>query len=313
MNIQVVPQAVERRIFVGRQCPMAVRRQGAIRRSNCMSIVTISRGSYSKGKDVAEKLAQKLQYDCVSREILLEASEEFNIPEISLVRAIHDSPSVLERFRHGKERYISYYQYALLKHVQKDNVIYHGLAGQYFLRAVPHLLKVRILASMEDRIQEVMRRDQVSAREAEHILAKDDDERRRWGLKLYGIDTWDSRLYDVVLLIDRLSVDDAVDLIAETIAKPVFQTTTESQQALDNQVLCAKIHAMLVNFSLMIEVQVKDGVVTLCNIGEVLRSDSALRLKIAGLVREIEGVKDIQFVDKTHVQRDHVNPFYNIG
>jgi cytidylate kinase len=278
-----------------------------------MSIVTISRGSYSKGKDVAEKLAQKLQYDCVSREILLEASEEFNIPEISLVRAIHDSPSVLERFRHGKERYISYYQYALLKRVQKDNVIYHGLAGQYFLRAVPHLLKVRILASMEDRIQEVMRRDQVSAREAEHILAKDDDERRRWGLKLYGIDTWDSRLYDVVLLIDRLSVDDAVDLIAETIAKPVFQTTTESQQALDNQVLCAKIHAMLVNFSLMIEVQVKDGVVTLCNIGEVLRSDSALRLKIAGLVREIEGVKDIQFVDKTHVQRDHVNPFYNIG
>ena len=278
-----------------------------------MSIVTISRGSYSKGKDVAEKLAQKLQYDCVSREILLEASEEFNIPEISLVRAIHDSPSVLERFRHGKERYISYYQYALLKRVQKDNVIYHGLAGQYFLRAVPHLLKVRILASMEDRIQEVMRRDQVSAREAEHILAKDDDERRRWGLKLYGIDTWDSRLYDVVLLIDRLSVDDAVDLIAETIAKPVFRTTTESQQALDNQVLCAKIHAMLVNFSLMIEVQVKDGVVTLCNIGEVLRSDSALRLKIAGLVREIEGVKDIQFVDKTHVQRDHVNPFYNIG
>jgi cytidylate kinase len=278
-----------------------------------MSIVTISRGSYSKGKDVAEKLAQKLQYDCVSREILLEASEEFNIPEISLVRAIHDSPSVLERFRHGKERYISYYQYALLKHVQKDNIVYHGLAGQYFLRAVPHLLKVRILASMEDRIQEVMRRDQVSARDAEHILAKDDDERRRWGLKLYGIDTWDSRLYDVVLLIDRLSVDDAVDLIAETIAKPVFQTTTESQQALDNQVLCAKIHAMLVNFSLMIEVQVKDGVVSLCNIGEVLRSDSALRLKIGGLVREIEGVKDIQFVDKTHAQRDHVNPFYNIG
>ncbi|WP_306546889.1 AAA family ATPase [Desulfobulbus sp.] len=278
-----------------------------------MSIVTISRGSYSKGKDVAEKLAQKLQYDCVSREILLEASEEFNIPEISLVRAIHDSPSVLERFRHGKERYISYYQYALLKHVQKDNVVYHGLAGQYFLRYVPHVLKVRILASMEDRVQEVMRRDQVLAKDAEHILAKDDDERRRWGLKLYGIDTWDSRLYDVVVLIDRLSVDDAVDLIAETVKKPVFQTTAESQRALDNQVLCAKIHAMLVNFSLMIEVQAQDGIVTLCNIGEVLRSDSSLRLKIEGLIREIEGVKEIKFLDKTHPQRDHVNPFYNIG
>ena len=99
-----------------------------------MPIVTISRGSYSRGREVAEKLAKKLQYDCVSREILLEASEEFNIPEISLVRAIHDSPSVLERIRHGRERYISFDQYALLKYVQKDNVVYHGLAGQFFTR-----------------------------------------------------------------------------------------------------------------------------------------------------------------------------------
>lgn len=277
-----------------------------------MPIVTISRGSYSRGKEVAEKLAQKVQYDCVSREILLEASEEFNIPEISLVRAIHDSPSILDRFRHGKERYISYYQYALLKHVQKDNVIYHGLAGQYFLRSVPHVLKVRILANMEDRVKEVMRRDQVSRQDAELRLRTDDEERRRWGLKLYGVDTWDSRLYDMVLLIDKLTVDDAVDLIAETIKKPVFQITPETQKVLDNQVLCAKIHAMLVNFSLMIEVQVRDGVVTLANIGEVLRSDEGLRTKIEGLIMGIEGVKAIEVTDKSTTKRDHVNPFYNI-
>lgn len=277
-----------------------------------MSIVTISRGSYSRGKEVAEKLAEKLQYDCVSREILLEASEEFNIPEISLVRAIHDSPSILERFRHGKERYISYYQYALLRHVQKDNVIYHGLAGQYFLRHIPHVLKVRILAGMEERVKEVMRRDEVSARDAENILRKDDDERRRWGLKLYGVDVWDSRLYDMVLLIDRLSVDDAVDLIFEAVKKPVFQTSTESQKILDNHLLCAKIHVMLVNFSLMIEVQANDGIITLCNIGEVLRTDSALRTKIEEMIRNIEGVKDIEFGGKTCARPDHINPFYNI-
>lgn len=277
-----------------------------------MPIVTISRGSHSRGKEVAEKLAQRVDYACVSREILLEASEEFNIPEISLVRAIHDSPSILERFRHGKERYISYYQYALLKHVQKDRVVYHGLAGQYFLRLIPHVLKVRILASMEDRVAEVMKRDQTSRRDAENILRKDDEERRRWGLKLYGIDTWDSRLYDIVVLIDKLSIDDAVDIIVETMKKPVFQTTKESQNILDNQLLCAKIHAMLVNFSLMIEVQAKDGVITLCNIGEVLRSDSGLRAKIEESIRAVEGVKEIRFTEKTSDRRDHVNPFYNI-
>nr|WP_321467041.1 cytidylate kinase-like family protein [uncultured Desulfobulbus sp.] len=277
-----------------------------------MSIVTISRGSYSRGKCVAEKLAERLHYSCVSREILLEASEEFNIPEISLVRAIHDSPSILEKFRHGKERYISYYQYALLKHVQQDNIVYHGLAGQYFLRHLPNVLKVRILASMEDRIAEVMRRDNVPQRDAENILNKDDDERRRWGVKLYGIDTWDSRLYDMVILIDKLTVDDAVDLIAETLKKPVFQTTPEARKILDNHVLCSKINAKLVNYSLMLECRVKDGVVSLDNIGEVLRADSHLLANIEKMIREVEGVKDVVVVDKARGQSQHVNPFHNI-
>ena len=68
-----------------------------------MSIITISRGSYSRGKEVAEKLAQYLGYQCLSRDILLEASERYNIPESKLIRAIHDATSILERFTYRKE------------------------------------------------------------------------------------------------------------------------------------------------------------------------------------------------------------------
>jgi hypothetical protein len=50
-----------------------------------MPIITISRGSYSKGKEVAEKVAQKLGYKCISQEIILEASEAFHVPEIRMV------------------------------------------------------------------------------------------------------------------------------------------------------------------------------------------------------------------------------------
>jgi len=67
-----------------------------------MSIITISRGSYNRGKEVAEKLAQKLDYQCISREILLEASKEYNVPEIRLIRTIRDAPSILERLTHKK-------------------------------------------------------------------------------------------------------------------------------------------------------------------------------------------------------------------
>jgi hypothetical protein len=111
-----------------------------------MSIVTISRGSYSRGKEVAEELAQKLGYRCFSRDILIKASEQFNIPEIKLIRAIHDAPSILDRFTFGKERYVAYIRSALLEQVQKDDVVYHGLAGHFFLQGIPHVLKVRITA-----------------------------------------------------------------------------------------------------------------------------------------------------------------------
>ena len=42
-----------------------------------MSIITISRFSRSQGETIAEKLAAKLEYECISREVLLEASKEF--------------------------------------------------------------------------------------------------------------------------------------------------------------------------------------------------------------------------------------------
>ena len=55
-----------------------------------------------------------------------------------------------------------------------------------------------------------MRREHISEKEARHILKKDDEERRKWSMYLYGIDTNNASLYDIVLHIDNLGVDDAV-------------------------------------------------------------------------------------------------------
>ena len=97
-----------------------------------MAIITISRGSYSKGKEIAEKVAQELGYKCIARRVLLEASEEFNVPEVILRRAIHDAPSFFKYVSHSKERYIAFIQAEILKHLRKDNIVYHGLAGHFF-------------------------------------------------------------------------------------------------------------------------------------------------------------------------------------
>lgn len=210
-----------------------------------MSIVTIARGSYSRGKEVAERLSKKLGYECISRDILLEASEEFNIPEIKLVRMLHDCPKILDRLFDGSERYVKYYRSALLQHARNDNIVYHGLAGHFFLKDIPHVLKVRINADIESRVQEEMKRENISAEEALRILKKDDEERRKWSTEIYGIDTWDSRLYDIVINISTLTLEDAVDIIYGVLQKPTFQSTFESRKLVSDLAVAAKKQATI--------------------------------------------------------------------
>lgn len=276
-----------------------------------MSIVTISRGSYSRGKETAEKLAAVLGYECLSREILLEASTEFNIPEIKLVRALHDAPGVLERFTHGKERYLCYLRSALLNRVVSDDVVYHGLAGHYFLRDVPHVLKVRILADMEDRVREEMARENVPYEEARSVLKKDDEERRKWGVQVYGVDTWDPTLYDIVLHIGRITVDDAVDLLRTAVRRPAFQRTAASQKILNDLALAARVRGNLITLAPRIDVRADDGLVVVT--APSLPTPRAAE-EIRRLAGAVEGVQEVRVNAPSETpQGDHINPFHNIG
>ncbi|MBU0987338.1 MAG: cytidylate kinase-like family protein [Proteobacteria bacterium] len=261
-----------------------------------MPIITISRGSYSKGKEIAEKLAQKLGFECISRDILIEASEYFNIPEVKLVRAIHDAPSVLDRFTYGKEKYIAFIREALLARVQKDNVIYHGLAGHFFLERLPNVLKVRIIANMEDRVTEEMHREKVSEERARYLLQKDDEERRKWSMYLYGIDTWDPRLYDVVLHVNQLNIDDAVDILVHTAKRPCFRTTPESKVLLENMLLAAKARRALINEFPAADISSRDGVLFV-NVEAPLSQQNHIITKVDQLLKNIDGVQAIQ----THI------------
>jgi cytidylate kinase len=253
-----------------------------------MSIITISRGSYSRGKEVAEKLAQSLGYQCLSRDILLEASERYNIPEIKLVRAIHDAPSILERFTYSKESYVAYIRAALLRQVQKDNVVYHGLAGHFLLQALPHVLKVRIIADLEDRVKEEMKRENISDEEARRILLKDDEERRKWSKSLYGIDTWDPSLYDLVINIKCITVDGAVDLIKCALQSPCFETTPEGQKLVDEMSLAARIEVALIQDIPSIQVQAK-GAEVFIYLKKDLCADEELMSRVKRLASNVVG------------------------
>jgi cytidylate kinase len=257
-----------------------------------MAIVTISRGSYSKGKEVAEKLAERLGYECISRDVLLEASRDFNVEEIKLVRAIHDAPSILDRVGYRKEKYIAFIQAELLKHFRKDNVVYYGLAGHFFVKHVPHVLKVRIIADLEERVKNEAQREGISRKEALRILQSDDEERRKWSIHLYGIDTHDPGLYDLLIHIKKISTDDAIQIICETLALDHFKTSPESQQHMEDLALAAEVRAAIVDLEPDVDVVASQGNVQV-HTAALLTRERGIINDIEVVAKSIEGVKEI--------------------
>ncbi len=258
-----------------------------------MAVITISRGSYSRGKEIAEKVAAKLGYQCISRDLLLEVSNGFNIPEIKLVHAIHDAPGILQRLNRKNEKYIAFIKSALLEHLKDDNIVYHGLAGHFFVKDVPHALKVRVLSDMEDRVRLEMERKNIDAEKARRLLQKDDQERRKWSLDLYGIDTSEPTLYDLVVHIKQITVDDAVEMICNCVSKEQFKTTPESQRMIDELALSAAIHKALIDVGPDITVCVDDHIA-------YVETEAALsdEVRLVGEIKQVagafEGISDVK-------------------
>lgn len=255
-----------------------------------MAIITISRGSFFRGREIARKVAKELHHNCISREDLFKDAKEYNVPEIDLVHAFEDGPSILDRFTHGREKYIAYIQAALLRNLRKGNVVYHGFAFHFFVKNLPRVLKVRIIAELEDRIKFVMERDKISRKKAFSFIRKVDTQRERWSRKLYGIDPSDASLYDVVLHIGRITAEDAVDTICHIIGFKQFQPTSESERMIRNLALAAEVKAAMMDLAPTIEVSSRDGIVTV-KTDTPLSNDTELTKKMIRVCEAVRGVK----------------------
>ncbi len=258
-----------------------------------MSIIAIGRASYSHGKEIAERVARELNYDCISKEIISLASQEYDIPENWLKKAVENTPTIRDRFSYGKKKYVAYIRAALLEYAAKDNLVYHGLAGQFLLEGIPNILKVLISATTEERLNLIMQRENVSKTEALKTIKKFDNERRKWTMYFHNQDPWDLSLYDLGLVIGRLSIDDAVDKILATVTLPSFQTTAESRRILANESLAARVKSDLMNFYADVEVSVEDHTVVV-HIKRSMAQKEALTDDIRAILQEIPGVKEFR-------------------
>ena len=78
-----------------------------------MLIITIARGSLSGGQALAERVAGRLGYRCVSSEDLIETAAKYGVPEPRLARLFDKTPSFWERVTRARRLYLLVLQAAM--------------------------------------------------------------------------------------------------------------------------------------------------------------------------------------------------------
>ncbi len=258
-----------------------------------MSIIMISRGAHHRGKEVAEKIASKLGYESLSRDILLEASRKYDVPEVKFKKSMERAPNFFEKLGFEKEKYLSYMQAALLNHLKKDHIVYHGLAGHLFVKDVSHAFSVRIVVDMKDRVEYCMKSESVSEEKAYEMLLRLDDQRKKWGLYLHGVDITNPDQYDMVVNVNRLTSDAVANIICSTATLEQFQTTDESQRKIEDLAVEAEVRAVLMNVKPPKNVSAHNGVVSV-KVQAGMFADENIAGMVEALSRSVEGVKEVR-------------------
>lgn len=210
-----------------------------------MAIITISRGLKSGGEVLARELEKRLGYKCMSREVITACARKYNIMEEDLYQKLAEAPNLWHRMTREHSRYLIYVKCALIEAARQDNIIYHGYAGQLYLDGIQHVLKVRLEAPFDLRIQNMVDETGLSRDEASAALLKVDEERRRWIKFLYDKDWHDPALYDFVANLGKISLDTACEMIEMLANSEEFATTTRSVNRLNDLLLESEVLAAI--------------------------------------------------------------------
>jgi cytidylate kinase len=257
-----------------------------------MAIITISRGTKSGGEKLARCLSERLGYSSLSHEVILEGAKKYNILEDELLTRLKTSPGLWRKFTMEHRRYLIFVQCALLDAVRQDNVVYHGYAGQVFLRGIQHVLKTRLDAPVEERLKIVMHEQQLDADAARNYITEIDEQRRRWIKWAYGEEWRDPALYDMTFYTGNMTIDTICELIALAVSRKEFQTTEASARRLADISTECEVKAAFASddklWRLPITVTANGGTVLLK--GAV--KDEKLRNMLVDLASQVKGVTE---------------------
>lgn len=238
-----------------------------------MAIIVISHEIGAGGPEIGQALGERLGYRCVGQDLIVDVARRYGLLEEKLSHLDEAKPSLFERFDAETRRYITVIQTALYEFAEHDNVILLGRGGQWLLRGIPHVLRVRVMAPFDLRVKRLAKKmagqmgEQTNQRTVTDMVRRDDTEKIGRMRYLYEVDIRDPALYDVVINTEKLPHDSAVEMIAGLVRRPEMATSDAGSRLVSDRALASRVQVALATHpetrKYRTTVEAKDGVVTL--------------------------------------------------
>lgn len=170
-------------------------------------IITVG-GSIGSGKStLAKDLAKKLSYKYFSvGRIMRELADELGMSLMQLSKLAEEDPSI--------DRELDSRQIELAKNV--SDCIFDSRLGAHLIDSD---FRIWLEASLPIQSQRISLRDNISlSRAEEHVRRREASEAKRYK-EIYGIDTHDLNIYDLVLDTSNMSKDEMLDAALNALKK----------------------------------------------------------------------------------------------
>jgi Cytidylate kinase-like family len=258
-----------------------------------MRTICVSRGSYRRGKELAERLAECLGCACLSREEIVERATLQGIAVGKLEEAVVKRRPLGEPLALLVEHFKAFVTASLCERVLRGDLVYHGRTGHLVLPGVPHVMRVRAITDPEDHIEGAVQRLHLKRERARRYVEQVDDDIRRWVRTLYNLDLDDPNLFNVTVNCSKMTVRNIASGLVGMVSLPEFEATPASLHRVENLLLAARCRLVLAQDertrALTVQVHAEAGRVSVTYLPHQARAAEA----IPAVLERVEGVREL--------------------
>jgi cytidylate kinase len=263
-----------------------------------MVAIAMTREMGTLGKDVAQGIADSLGLKIIHSELVEhDLATRLGVQDSAVHRYLEGRASVLDRWKIDKEKLSRYTAEEILEFARNGNVVIRGWGAVAVLRAVPHVLRVRVCAPMPFRERVIMQRLELKdASDARSEIEQSDAAHARIMRGFFRVNWEDPQLYHVVLNTGSVPVETCVRIVRLLTDDPAFQESEASRTVLADKLIQTRARAVL--GVLATESTIRTGLDVAVTAGKVTLSGVIGQGgDLAGAVdkiRQIDGVKDVE-------------------